>query len=90
VNKESITNQSTENTQSTIITTVSAIDTTPITSIPGRLISTTLDFDNLKPIQETILSLNTYTFSDTTKTIVKRRAKKRKMGQLEEASQELV
>jgi hypothetical protein len=36
------------------------------------------------------LSLNTYTFSDTTKTIVKRRTKKRKLGQPKEASQELV
>jgi hypothetical protein len=84
--KEGSTTQGTEHTHSTIITTVTSIDTTPITSIPSRLISTTFDLDNFQPIQEIILPLNTYVFSDTTKTIVKRRNKKRKIGKPEETS----
>jgi hypothetical protein len=73
-----------------IITVVIAIDTTHITSIPGRLIFTTLDLDHFQPFQEIVLSLNTYIFSDTTKTIIKRRTKKIKTRHLQEALQELV
>jgi len=49
VNIELSTNTSTKNTQSTVVTTIFSIDTTPITSIPGRLVSTYFNFDSIQP-----------------------------------------
>jgi len=79
--------QGTKHTFSTMITTITAIETTPNTFIPIRLMSTTFDLDNFQPIQEILFLLNIYNFNNTRNTIVRRRKKKRKTWHHEEASQ---
>jgi hypothetical protein len=77
-------NTGNENAQSTFVTIIYSIDTTPITYIPGRLVFTSFDFDSIQPIQDIVMSLNTYTFDDTTKTIMKRINKKINIAHHEE------
>jgi hypothetical protein len=90
VNVELNTITGTENVHSIVVPTIPAIDTTPITSIPGRMVPISLDLGSLQPIQDIILSLDNYTFDDKTKTIVKRRTKRRKKTHHEEITQEIM
>jgi len=82
------TNTGTENVHSIVVPTIYAIDTTHITSIPGRMFPPSFDLGSLQPIQDIILSLDNYTFDNKTKTIVKRKTKKRKITHHEEITQE--
>jgi hypothetical protein len=54
------------------------------------MFTTSLDLDSLQPIQDIFLSLENYSFDDKTRTIVKRKTKKRKMTHHEETTQEVV
>jgi hypothetical protein len=62
-------------------------DTTPITSIPGRIVTTSFDIDSISPIQNIVLSLENSVFDDKTKIIEKRNSKKRKMTHHGETTQ---
>jgi hypothetical protein len=53
-------------------------NTTPITSIPGRIVTTSFDIDSIFPIQNIVLSLENFVFDNKTKIIEKRKSKKRK------------
>jgi hypothetical protein len=83
------TNTDMEYSQTTIIPVTGPIDTTPITSIPGRLSTTYVDLSSIHPIQDIVLSLDNYVFYDKTKIIERRKSKKRKMTHHEEITQEV-
>jgi hypothetical protein len=73
----------------TLVHITDPINTTPITSIPGRLVTTSFDLDNISPIQDIVLSLDNFVFDEKTKIIEKRKSKKRKMAHHEETTQEV-
>jgi hypothetical protein len=75
--------------QTTLVHITDPINTTPITSIPGSLVTSSFNLDNISPIQDIVLSLDNFVFDDKTKTIEKRRSKKRKMTHHEEITQEV-
>jgi hypothetical protein len=66
---------------------IDPISTTPITSIPGRLVTTFFYIDNISHVQDIVLSLDNFSFEDKTKIIEKRKSKHKKTTHHEEATQ---
>lgn len=66
-----------------VVTTTPTTTATPISTISGVMIPTVLELDKLEHVEEMVVPLGEYFFSNSRKGIIKGRPKKRKLGSKE-------